>query len=313
MTTLPQRTPPPAVVLVRPREEGNVGAACRAMANMGLHELRLVEPAAELGGMARAFAVGARDVLEGARRFGSLAEALGPFRRVVGTTSARDRVLSVPVVTPRALAVSFVREPDLPTALVFGSEVGGLTNDELALCHQVVTIPAALAQPTLNLAQAVLLVAYELYLVQEVRETIPEPAPEAPAGVSSSAGAARGEAGVEAPGVHRPQAPAEPRLDLEPPAPAARVEGLFEHLERVLREVGFARDRTFHGVLRDLRQLAGRARPTEREVTILRGVLRRIQNALRRASEGPSPPAPDDDAGRGPAGASGAGDNIPPP
>lgn len=307
--------PPPAVVLVRPREEGNVGAACRAMANMGLGELRLVEPAAELGGVARAFAVGAREVLEGARRFDSLAEALGPFRRVVGTTSARDRVLSVPVVTPRELAADFAREPELPTALVFGSEVGGLTNDELALCHRVVTVPAALAQPTLNLAQAVLVVAYELYLVRV-----------SPAGTEATEGSPGSDAGVREGRAPAPaqgladravgaadEAPAEPRLELEPPAPAARVEGLFEHLERVLRQVGFARDRTFHGVLRDLRQLAGRARPTEREVTILRGVLRRIQNALRLASEG-APKAPSDEAPDGGSeGATGAGDNIPPP
>lgn len=295
---------PPVVVLVRPRVEGNVGAACRAMANMGLGELRLVEPAAELGGVARAFAVGARDVLEGARRFESLAEALGPFRRVVGTTSARDRLLSVPVVTPRELAADFAREPELPTALVFGSEVGGLTNDELALCHKVVTIPAALGQPTLNLAQAVLVVAYELYLARGVaREALERP------GEPSGAGA--GAAGAS--GGPPSQAPAEPRLDLEPPAPAARIEGLFGHLEGVLRQVGFARDRTFHGVLRDLRRLAGRARPTEREVTILRGVLRRVQNALRIAAEEGPAGSPEEAAEGGSERASEAGDNIPPP
>lgn len=241
----------PAVVLVRPREEGNVGAACRAMANTGLSELRLVEPAPKLGEVARAFAVGAREVLEGARRFGSLSEALAPFRRVAGTTSARDRALSVPVVTPRELARRLPAEgADLPTALVFGPEVGGLTNDELALCHYLVTVPCAPEQPTLNLAQAVLIVAYELF-VAEGAEPLAE-------------------------------------TDVEPPAPTGELDGLFDHLTGVLREVGFDRDSTFPGVVRDLRQLAGRARPTEREVTILRGVLRRVGNALRRAGGGGS-------------------------
>ena len=259
---------PPTVVLVRPREEGNVGAACRAMANMGLSELRLVEPAAVAREVARAFAVGAREVLDGARRFGSLAEAVAPFRRVVGTTSARDRALPVPVVTPRELIGRLpAGGTDLPTALVFGPEVGGLTNDELALCHLVVTVPCAPAQPTLNLAQAVLIVAYELFLARGA-----EPLTR-----------------IEA---------ADSRV--EPPAPAGAVDALFEHLRGVLEEVGFARDTTFHVVVRDLRQLAGRARPTEREVTILRGVLRRVRNALRRAPGG------------GPAGAD-PGDNIPPP
>lgn len=243
---------PPAVVLVRPREDGNVGAVCRAMANMGLSELRLVDPVAELGGVARMFAVGARDVLEGATRFSSLAEAVGPFRRVVGTTSARDRVLPVPVVTPRELAAGLAAEGALPTALVFGSEVGGLTNEELALCQWVVTIPCAPKQPTLNLAQAVLIVAYELFLRP-----------------------------YWGPG-------AEPLADAreEPPVPAEVVEGLFGHLERTLVEVGFARDTSFHGVLVDLRRLAARAALTEREVTLLRGMLRRTGNSLRRARAG---------------------------
>lgn len=226
-----------------------MGAACRAMVNLGLDELRLVEPAAELGEVARAFAVGAREVLAGARRFASLAEALAPFRRVVGTTSARDRALAVPVVTPRELAAALpAGGADLPTALVFGPEVGGLTRDELALCQLVVTVPCAPRQPTLNLAQSVLIVAYELFL-------------------------ARGAA-----------PPVDARV--APPAPASGVAGLFEHLTAVLEDVGFARDSTFPGVLRDLRQLAGRARPTEHEVTVLRGVLRRVQNALRRARGG---------------------------
>ncbi len=186
----------PAVVLVRPREEGNVGAACRAMANMGLAELRLVEPAATLAGVARAFAVGAHDVLEGARRFATFEEAIAPFGRVVGTTSARDRRLSVPVVTPGELPALLAGDPPgTPTALVFGSEVGGLTNDELAACDPVVTVPCAPAQPTLNLAQAVLVVAYELYV-----------------------GGGPGAAGPLAETV------------VAPPAPAAAVAGLFAHL-----------------------------------------------------------------------------------
>ncbi len=242
-------------ILVRPREAGNVGMVCRAMANMGLSELRLVEPATELTGEARMFAVGAQHLLASATRFASLEEAVAPFRRVVGTTSARDRALSVPVVTPRELPGLLVAEDgsELPTALVFGSEVGGLTNEELALCNPVVTIPCAPEQPTLNLAQAVLVVAYELYVTLGAGREGPLH-PEEPAG----------------------------RSEPEPPADVERVEGLFSHLRGVLEEVGFARDTSFDGVMRDLRQLAARARPSEREVTIARGILRRMQNALRR-------------------------------
>src|SRR5271169_29741 len=134
------------------------------MANMGLRRLILVEPAAALGPTARAFAVGAREVLEGCSRVGSLREALAPFPRVVGTTSTRDRRPAAPLIGPRELPRRLAADPPgTPVALVFGPEVGGLTNDELACANLVVSVPCAPEQPTLNLAQAVLIVAYELY------------------------------------------------------------------------------------------------------------------------------------------------------
>jgi TrmH family RNA methyltransferase len=234
---------PPAVVLVRPREEGNVGSAARAMANMGLDRLILVEPAAEIGGVARAFAVGAGAVLASAVRATGLREALAPFRRVVGTTSTRDRRLGIPLLAPRELPAWLSRDPpDTATALVFGPEVGGLTNEELALAGAVVTIPSSAVQPTLNLGQSVLILAYELFL-------------------------ARGEAAVSATGD-------------EPPATAAELDSLLGHAAAVLARIGFARDDSYAGVLRDLRRLAARAAPDSRDVRILRGICRRIEGAL---------------------------------
>ncbi len=240
---------PPAVVLVRPREEGNVGASARAMANTGHHQMLLVEPAAPFGDTARRFAVGAHHVLDFAARHATLAEALAPFRRVVATTSTRDRKLEVPLLTPRDLPALLAEDPpDLPTALVFGPEVGGLTADELALAHVIVHIPCAPEQPTLNLSQAVLILGYELF---QARRLAGE-SPSAPPGAA---------------------APFEP-------ATAAEVEGLFGHVAEVLGAVGFARDDSFDGVIRDLRQLAGRTDLSVREVKILRGICRRTANAL---------------------------------
>lgn len=234
---------PPAVVLVRPRVEGNVGSSARAMANMGLDRLILVEPAAEIGKEATAFAVGARHVLDGITRVASLEEAVAPFRRIVGTTSSRDRRLGIPVLDPRELPGWLAgNSPGVPTALIFGPEVGGLTNEELALAGAVVSIPCSPVQPTLNLAQAVLLVSYELFL-------------------------ARGE-------------PLPPPSFPEPPATAAELDGLLGHAADVLTRVGFARDDSFEGVLRDLRRLAARAAPDSRDVAILRGICRRTQRAL---------------------------------
>lgn len=214
------------------------------MANMGLDRLILVEPAAELGDVAKAFAVGARPILENAVRVPSLREALAPFRRVVGTTSTRDRTLGIPVLTPRELPGWLAQDPlGTPTALVFGPEVGGLTNEDLALASAIVSIPCSPVQPTLNLAQAVLILSYELFL-------------------------ARGETTATV-------------TAEEPPATAAEIDGLLGHAAGVMEKVGFARDDSFPGVLRDLRRLAARAAPGSRDVRILRGICRRIEGALR--------------------------------
>jgi len=256
-----------AVVLVRPREEGNVGAAARAMANMGLGRLILVEPAASLGPTARAFAVGARHVLDGCSRVASLREALAPFPRVIGTTSTRDRRQAVPLIGPRQLPERLAADPPgTPVALVFGPEVGGLTNEELACANLVVSIPCAPVQPTLNLAQAVLILAYELY---QARLGDPRPVV-GTAGLAGTAGAAG--------------------LAAEAPATSADVDGLFDQAAAVLRRIGFDRDSTFPGVLRDLRAAAARARLSEREAAILRGICRRAGHALARSVSAPSAP-----------------------
>jgi len=235
----------PAVILVEPREEGNIGAVARAMANMGLEELVLVNPVAAVGRIAKAFAVGAGPILDTARYADSLEGALEPYQRIIGTTSARARGLPASPLTPRELpAILRDEAPDTSTALIFGPEVSGLDNEQLAHCGHLVSVPCAPVQPTLNLSQAVLVVAYELY-------------------------AARlGDLAVLG---ERPH-----------PATASEVEGLFSQVVPLLDAVGFQRDDTFDGVIRDLRRLAARAGPTSREITILRGICRRAQRTLER-------------------------------
>lgn len=232
----------PAVILVRPSHEGNVGSVARAMANTGLSELVLVEPAVQIGAEARAFAVGAGKILENLRRRATLAEAVSSFHRLVGTSSRRGRSLTGPTLTPRQLPSALAIDPGSRTALVFGPESSGLTTDDLALCHLLVTIPTAAEQPTLNLAQAVLVLGYELFIARPPGQRFDFP-------VSNQ-------------------------------ATVREVDALFAQLRGTLAQIGFDRDDTFPGVFRDLRRLANRAAFTTREVQILRGLCRRTEHAL---------------------------------
>lgn len=237
-----------AVVLVRPQEEGNVGAVARAMANMGLSELVLVEPAVELGEVARARAVKARGLLDTALRRPSLALALADFQCVVGTTASRGRHLEGDPLTPRQLSSWVVGTGAERVALVFGPETSGLSQEELALCNILVRIPTSADLPTLNLSQAVLILAYELFLgAGEAAELEESPSPSD-----------------------------------DPPATAAQVEGLFDQAVPLLVRVGFARHPGFEAVVRDLRRLAAKSRLSEREVSILRGICRRAAARLTR-------------------------------
>jgi len=224
------------IVLVRPGRPANVAAACRAMKNMGLAKLWLVEPRPGLEDPAnRALAYGAWDVLDGARRAASLIEAVASSQAVVGTTG-----LPTPEAwSPRRLAEA---APGLAgtgaLSLVFGPEATGLTTAERDLCHRLVRIPADPAQPSLNLAQAVLLLAYELRLA-----LLSAPAP----------AAAGGEAG-------------------EPRASAGEVEEAVGELREALLEIGYLDAQNPDRILAELRGLLTRARPTPREVLLLRGL-----------------------------------------
>jgi TrmH family RNA methyltransferase len=242
-------------VLVHPEEGGNVGAAARALKNMGLDELVLVAPGLPDPDGARRMAHGAEDVLEAARCTGTLAAAIADCRWTVATTRRLGRRRAAGL-SPRRLAALSRRQPERrPLAIVFGTERYGLTAADLDLCQDALAIPVMPAQPSLNLAQAVLIVAYELFLAHAG----------APETVDSSDVALR-------PG----EAPAGAA------ATAAEVEAQFEQLRAVLLAVGFASAETVDHRLRRLRRLLGRARPRADEITLLRGLWRQALWAARR-------------------------------
>lgn len=238
------------IVLVATSHPGNIGAAARAMKNMALSELALVSPKQFPHPEAAARASGADDVLAGARVVGSLAEALAGCGFVAATTS-RDRDQRFRVIDVREAAERIVSEARrAPAAVVFGAERTGLTNEELESAHALVRIPASAAYPSLNLAMAVQLVAYELF----------------------RAGAAAAAAVAPPPGA--------------PLADAAEMALLYAHFAQVLEEIDF-RDRTQSGthLMERIRRFLQRAELDQNEVNILRGILTAVQGRRRHAGE----------------------------
>lgn len=240
------------IVLVATSHPGNIGAAARAMKNMALTELLLVRPRQFPHPEAAARASGADDVLARARVVGSLTEALQGCGFVAATTS-RDRDQRFRVIDVRDAAERLVNEARrAPAAVVFGAERTGLTNDELESAHALVRIPASAAYPSLNLAMAVQLVAYELFRA-------------------------------------RTGATAAPAIGDTPLADAVEMARLYTHFAQVLDEIDF-RDRTQSGthLMERIRRILQRAELDQNEVNILRGILTAVQGRRRHAGEPPA-------------------------
>ena len=231
------------VVLVEPSHPGNIGAAARAMKTMGLSRLVLVNPTAFPHPDAVAMASGADDVLAAAEVHSRLEAAIAPCHRVYGL-SARLRALEWPMRSPGRCAVEIVQGEEAPVALLFGRERSGLTNEELARCHALVHIPANPDYSSLNVAQAVQVMAYLLR-----RMALEEGAP-----VLDSRGTGY------------------------PPARAEQLEGFFAHLESVLYRTGFLEPQRPGRMMLRLRRLFLRAEPDEKEVNILRGILSAVED-----------------------------------
>jgi tRNA/rRNA methyltransferase len=152
-----------SILLVRPRYHENIGSVARAMKNMGLNRLIVVDGSSPLHQDAYKLASGAEDILERAEEFPALREAISEMGFVVGMTSRAGKERS-PLLAPKDVAQKLISiSEENSIALVFGSEKEGLTNEELSLCHLYVRIPSADSFPSLNLAQAVMVLCYELF------------------------------------------------------------------------------------------------------------------------------------------------------
>ena len=234
------------IVLVDTQHPGNIGASARAMRTMGLESLVLVRPAAHPDPESAARAAGAADLLARARVVASVDEAIGDCGLVLGTTArprtANWRVLGAREAAAEAVTVAAAR----PVAVLFGGERSGLANGEIERCDALLRIPTAGDYGSLNLAQAVQVVCYELAMARR----------------------GEGAAGEDGSGE---------------PATADEMRAMQAHVEEVMRRSGFMHDGNAAQLGARVRRLLARARPDAGEVRILRGFLAALERGLDRA------------------------------
>jgi tRNA/rRNA methyltransferase len=244
-------TPGPAIVLVEPQLGENIGAAARAMANFGLSKMRLVGPRQGWPNeKAKVMAAGADRVLDGAVLYDNLPEAIADCTYVLATT-ARNHDQAKPVLSPQQAAEVLVPKVTAgeSVAVLFGRERNGLENDEVALADAIVTLPVNPAFASLNLAQAVIIVAYEWFKR-----------------------ASGGELPFSAP-------------DKSPPAPKQQLDAFFSDLEAELDKIEFYRPHEKRGTMSvNLRNIFNRMTPSEQDVRTLHGIVM----ALAQGRKGPA-------------------------
>lgn len=225
-----------AIVLAQTQIPENIGSVARAMNNMGLSRLILVEPNnCDLSRMLKPATGSSVDIIKEREVYNDLKEALGPFQYVVGTT-ARIGAYRPAMTRPRRLANDLIPiSQENLVAVLFGPEDSGLTNEQLRYCHTIATIPTA-RFPSLNIAQAVMIVCYELFMAGQ--ETTPR---------------------------------SEPRL-----ANRFELEGMYEHLGDVLKKIGFLNPQNpEHWMLR-VRRFLSRLPLRAVEVRVIRGICRQM-------------------------------------
>ena len=227
------------IILLQTSHPGNIGATARAMRTMGLHHLRLVQPKKFPHPDAIAQASGALDVLEQAQVFEDVDQAIADCHLILGT-SARHRDFPWPVLTPREAALKVSTEKASKNiAILFGTERYGLSNEDLEHCHFLIQIPTVEQFSSLNLAQAVQVISYEIFQAQLTSKVSSHPAS-------------------------------------LPLATASQMNALYLHLEEVLKQIKFLDPDSPRLLMRRLKRLGHRLELETSEVQILRGMLKAI-------------------------------------
>lgn len=250
------------IVMVNTSHAGNIGSAARAMKTMGLTQLWLVDPAGFPGPKADAMASGATDLLATARVVASVDEAIAGCGLVLGASARQRRIPWPHVDAEKGAGMALAQAASTDIAILFGREQSGLSNEELQRCHAHLEIPGNPEYPVLNVASAIQVVCYELRKQWLARQ-------------HPVAGDA-------------PLMPVELVRWDDIPASADKLEQFFVHCEQTLLEIGFFEADTPKKLMARVRRLFLRARPDERELRMLRGMLSSAQDAARTAASSPA-------------------------
>lgn len=236
------------IILINTSHAGNIGATARAMKTMGLSQLYLVKPYADFpSAEATARAAGADSVLAKTIVVDSLEEAIADCGVVIGSSS-EERSLPLARLDARSCGELIVRHQDeTAIAMIFGTERSGMSNDELALCQHQVVIPTSTAYSSLNLAQAVQIICYEIHMAALA------------AGVSTV-----------------PKSKVYDRL-----ATATEMAGFYQHLQQALIDIDFLRPGIEKKLLPRLHRLYNRAQLEKNEINMLRGILTAAQTQVK--------------------------------
>jgi tRNA (cytidine32/uridine32-2'-O)-methyltransferase len=246
-------------ILVRPEQLGNIGSTARAMKNFGLFDLRLVDaPRNYKDAEARQMAVGAFDILKASTNFKSFVSAIEDLQFVVGTSSGQQRKHSL-VPIGEILRQPAMLSKDCKIGIVFGEERNGLRNDELERCHLTATIPTNPEFPSLNLAQAACLVAYELSKRDQLADSDLVTSNES---------------------INYATAPSDATKAATLPS-IGEIEQLFELVTTLMEITDFSRTYNKTQVTAEIRSFYQRAIPTKRECDLLRGMLHKLNQSIR--------------------------------
>jgi len=231
------------IVLVETSHPGNIGAVARAMKNMSMTNLCLVAPKIFPSAEATSRASGADDILAHAHVYESLQAAISDCELVIGA-SARSRTISWPEISPRECAeLSSTKDADQKVAIIFGRENYGLKNHELDLCHYLLRIPCNTEYSSLNIAAAVQVVCYELFVATHTQT---------PVTIGD--------------------------IDKNTKATAVQMESFYTHLTETLSDIGFMHPDKSNSIMRRLRRIYNRTQLDTKELDILRGILRMSQD-----------------------------------